>query len=134
MRDLLFVYGSLISAQAHPMGERLRREADLVGPAHVQGRLYAVSWYPGVALSSVPADRVEGELYRLRAPAASLAWLDEYEGIAPGPTGVAPLDEYERITTTVALADGTRHTAWIYHYRKPTGTLRHIPTGRWADA
>jgi gamma-glutamylcyclotransferase (GGCT)/AIG2-like uncharacterized protein YtfP len=134
MHDLLFVYGSLLSVIAHSMGERMRREAALVGAAHVQGQLYAVTWYPGVALSANPADRVEGELYRLRAPAATLAWLDEYEGLAPGPTGVAPLGEYERILTTATLADGTRHAAWIYHYRKSTSGLRHIPSGRWTDA
>jgi hypothetical protein len=35
----LFVYGSLLSAIGHPMGERLRREATLVGSASVSGRL-----------------------------------------------------------------------------------------------
>jgi gamma-glutamylcyclotransferase (GGCT)/AIG2-like uncharacterized protein YtfP len=131
MHDLLFVYGSLLSAIAHPQGERLRREADLVGAATIQARLYAVSWYPGVALSDTASDVVHGELYRLRKPAASLVWLDEYESITPGPSGVAASDEYERIIVPVHLDDGQRHEAWLYHYRRPTTGLSHVATGRW---
>ena len=40
MNPHLFVYGSLMSAAAHAMGERLRREARLVGEATIQGRLH----------------------------------------------------------------------------------------------
>ena len=53
MTDLIFVYGSLIRAIAHPMGERLRREAEFVTPASVAARLYKVSWYPAVKLGGV---------------------------------------------------------------------------------
>ena len=48
MTDHLFVYGSLMSALAHPMGDQLRLEASLVGPARIAGRLHRVSWYPGL--------------------------------------------------------------------------------------
>ena len=42
------------------MGERLRREARLVGEATIPGRLYKISWYPGVVASPEPGERVHG--------------------------------------------------------------------------
>ncbi len=130
MSDLLFVYGSLVSAAAHPKGERLRREATLQGPAMLQARLYRVSWYPGIALSSDAEDIVHGELYRLTSPEASLRWLDEYEGIAPGALSVAPSDDYERRLCAVR-ALGETHDAWVYLYRKDMSALERVMTGRW---
>jgi gamma-glutamylcyclotransferase (GGCT)/AIG2-like uncharacterized protein YtfP len=129
--DLLFVYGSLLSAIAHPMGERLRREAQLVGPATVQGRLYRVSWYPGVVLSDEPAAQVHGEIYRLGNPADALIWLDAYESITPGPTGVAANDAYERRVVDARAANGAPLQAWMYVYRQSTAALVTVPTGRW---
>jgi gamma-glutamylcyclotransferase (GGCT)/AIG2-like uncharacterized protein YtfP len=129
--DLLFVYGSLLSAIAHPMGDRLRREAHLVGPATVQGRLYRVSWYPGVVLSDDPASQVHGEVYRLSNPAGALDWLDAYESITPGPTGVAANDEYERRIVDARAADGAPLQAWVYVYKQSPTALIQVPTGRW---
>jgi gamma-glutamylcyclotransferase (GGCT)/AIG2-like uncharacterized protein YtfP len=131
MSDLLFVYGSLVSAIAHPQGERLRREATLLGGATLQARLYRVSWYPGVALSRDPADVVHGELYRLTPPAQALDWLDEYEGIKLGATSVAPNDEYERRVCRVHTADAAAHEAWVYLYRRDTAARERVPDGRW---
>ena len=48
INPLLFVYGTLLSSVDHPMARRLGREADLLGPATFAGRLYRVSWYPGM--------------------------------------------------------------------------------------
>lgn len=129
MTDCIFVYGSLLSTIAHPMGERLRREASLVGDAAIPARLFRVSWYPAVTLD--PSGTVHGEVYRLRTPAATLAWLDEYEGIVPGPTGVAESDEYERRVITVRLDDGVAMEAWTYLYRRSTGGMAEVASGRW---
>lgn len=129
MTDCIFVYGSLLSAIAHPMGERLRREAALIGTATIPGRLFRVSWYPAVRLD--PTGTVHGEVYRLAGPVATLAWLDEYEGIVPGPTGVAESDEYERRTVAVRLATGDAVGAWVYLYRRPVDGLTEVPSGRW---
>ena len=63
---------------------RLRTEARLIGAATIQGRLYRVSWYPGVVDSADPGQRVHGEVYALADPVKALAWLDAYEGIVPG--------------------------------------------------
>lgn len=132
MQDLIFVYGSLLTRAAHPMGDKLRREATLVGAASIQGRLYRVSWYPGVVLSDNPADHVYGEVYRLAEPLASLRWLDEYEGITPGPTGVAESDQYERRIVRVRLESGEPLDAWMYLYRRPVTDLERVASGHWA--
>jgi gamma-glutamylcyclotransferase (GGCT)/AIG2-like uncharacterized protein YtfP len=131
MTDLLFVYGSLVSAVAHPKGERLRREASLLGAATLQARLYRVSWYPGITLSDDAADLVHGEVYRLATPGASLRWLDEYEGIAPGASSVAPTDDYERRVCRVNLDAGREHEAWVYLYQRDTRALERVVDGRW---
>lgn len=131
MSDLLFAYGSLVSALAHPQGERLRREAALLGSATLQGRLYRVSWYPGVVASDQPGERVHGEVYRLTTPEQTMPWLDEYEGIVPGATSAAPSDDYARRLCDVVLASGDTVRAWVYLYRRSTADLERVADGRW---
>jgi gamma-glutamylcyclotransferase (GGCT)/AIG2-like uncharacterized protein YtfP len=132
MLDLIFVYGSLVSAIAHPQGERLRREADLLGPATLPARLYRVSWYPAIVKSEEPGDLVHGEVYRLRTPDSTLAWLDEYEGITRGATSVTSPNEYERVAAAVDLAAGGNFDAWVYLYLRPTAALERVASGRWS--
>lgn len=124
----LFVYGSLMSAARHPMGERLAREARLLGPASIQGRLYRISWYPGLVDSDAPHERVHGEVYGLDRPAQSIEWLDAYEGLEPRTTRGG---EYERVARPVLLASGAEITAWVYLYRADVAGLQALADGRW---
>lgn len=117
MAELLFVYGTLLSGAGHPMHQVLARGAALVGGAVFRGRLYKVAHYPGAVVSRAPGDRVHGEVYRLRDPAATLAVLDEYEDAA-----------FERREVDV-LANGETIRAWIYLYRRPTRGLARIASG-----
>jgi gamma-glutamylcyclotransferase (GGCT)/AIG2-like uncharacterized protein YtfP len=128
MNPNLFVYGSLMSGAGHPMGERLRRQARLLGKATLQGRLYKISWYPGAVDGAEAAQLVHGELYALAEPSRALAWLDRYEGIAPGQTRSA---EYERVERPVRLAGGEEISAWVYLYRGDVAGLSAVPDGRW---
>lgn len=128
---LIFVYGSLTSTLDHPMGHRLRREAELVGRATVAGRLYRVSWYPGLKLGEDIRDIVHGEVYRLAEPDASLVWLDEYEGITRGGLSAEAADEYLRATITARLDDGRVVTAWTYLYQPPLPETARITDGVW---
>lgn len=127
--DCIFVYGSLLSAIAHPKGEQLRREASLVAAASLPGRLYRVSWYPALSLDA--GGMVHGEVYRMRSPAKTLAWLDEYEGLTSGPSAVAGSDEYERRIVTVTLEGGAAIDAWVYVYLRPLDPAQIVPSGRW---
>jgi gamma-glutamylcyclotransferase (GGCT)/AIG2-like uncharacterized protein YtfP len=132
MNPHLFVYGSLMSTAGHPMGARLRRDARLVGPATIPGRLYRVSWYPGVVESADPGQRVHGEVYALTNPSEALAWLDAYEGIVADSEEIS---EYGRIERPVRLATGEEIAAWVYLFVKSVSGFALVPDGRWtADA
>src|SRR5690242_14359920 len=76
---LLFVYGTLRAASGHPMHTRLRAEADFMGAGTFRGRLYDVGTFPGAVASRSNAERVSGEIYRLRDPARAFRMLDAYE-------------------------------------------------------
>jgi gamma-glutamylcyclotransferase (GGCT)/AIG2-like uncharacterized protein YtfP len=128
MNALLFVYGSLLSRVRHPMGARLRREARLLGEATIQGRLYSLGRYPGMVEAADSSRRVWGEVYQLKSPASSLAWLDDYEGIVPGKPERSP---YERVERPVQLVSGEGIAAWVYLYRKSVRTRPEVIGGYW---
>jgi gamma-glutamylcyclotransferase (GGCT)/AIG2-like uncharacterized protein YtfP len=128
MNSYLFVYGSLMSTAGHRMGARLNGEARRIGAASMQGRLYRVRWYPGAVDSTDPAQRVHGEIWALDDPERALAWLDDYEGIAPG-RGAS--GEYQRLERLVRLATGTEEVAWVYLYQGDVMRLAVISDGRW---
>jgi gamma-glutamylcyclotransferase (GGCT)/AIG2-like uncharacterized protein YtfP len=131
MNSHLFVYGSLMSTAGHRMGARLHREAHRIGPATMQGLLYRVSWYPGAVDSQDPAQRVHGEVWTLDDPKQALAWLDDYEGIAPGR---GESGEYRRLERPVRLATGAEIAAWVYLYEGGLTGLAAISDGRWSVA
>lgn len=116
----LFVYGSLrrnTCGQPHP----LLVDAVHEGPATIRGRLYRVTWYPGV-VPAVDGEPVIGELYDL--PAASetetLARLDAYEGAG-----------FARRCVHVTRADGAVVDAWIYEWLGTAEAAERIPEGDW---
>ncbi len=84
----IFVYGSLMSSVATPLGarerSRLSGESRSLGTATTKGRLYDLGQYPGMTPAISPADTVEGELLELLNPTATLIWLDQYEGVRYG--------------------------------------------------
>lgn len=131
MNPYFFAYGSLMTALAHPMGTRLRQEAQFVGPARIAGRLYRVSWYPGLTEPQTATDSVHGELYRLTDPAKTLAWLDEYEGVVPGRSSAAACDEYSRVERLAVCADGKTSLTWAYLYQRPLPQSAFIADGLW---
>jgi gamma-glutamylcyclotransferase (GGCT)/AIG2-like uncharacterized protein YtfP len=128
MNDLVFVYGTLMLSSGHPMGVKLASEADFIGIARVQGRLYDFGKWPGLSLSDEASDIVYGEAWRLRSP-ASLAWMDEYEGIRPG----IAQPEYERIQHRVTIEELGTATASLYAYRWPIDYHQRILSGRWME-
>jgi gamma-glutamylcyclotransferase (GGCT)/AIG2-like uncharacterized protein YtfP len=125
MNRNLFVYGSLLASAGHPMGDRLRREARLLGEATIEGRLYRISWYPGLVLGGGPDARVHGEVYALNTPAPTLKWLDAYEGLGRGP---ADQHDYERVERPVTLASASTASPSQACTRSPTAAgSRHQP-------
>lgn len=124
--EYLFVYGSLRRAAAHPMHRQLRLYCSYVGPAHLQGRLYEISGYPGALQSSQQADVIIGELYRVNHAEPLFAVLDHYEECSP----TFPLPHaYQRRAVSIWLADNRRESAWAYLYQADTSALTRIDSG-----
>ena len=138
MNRNLFVYGTLKLSATMRMGSeqraRLASEGRLQGEATMQGRLFDLGQYPGALDSSNPHDRVLGEVIELEDPAKSLRWLDEYEGIQPGPTSGSEYTREER-AVLLQLPDNSirKMTAWVYIYAWDVSRGRLIETGRWGD-
>jgi len=119
----LFVYGSLLRSRDgkwHP----LLHDADFLGEARVEGRLFEVAGYPGMVLER--GSSVRGELYRLRNPELALQSLDEYEEFSPS---FSEPSEYRRVIAIATTDLGKQVNAWVYLYNWPTAGLRAIPTG-----
>jgi gamma-glutamylcyclotransferase (GGCT)/AIG2-like uncharacterized protein YtfP len=128
MNPNLFVYGTLLSGAGHPKGAQLAREARLLGAATIRGcRLFSLGRYPGLVEAAAADGLVHGEVFALNRPAASLEWLDAYEGIAPG----SAENQYERTERDVQLAAGETVKAWVYLYRKAVPAQGAIASGRW---
>ncbi|MCA6109993.1 gamma-glutamylcyclotransferase family protein [Bradyrhizobium cenepequi] len=128
--NCLFVYGTLMHGFDHPMARLLSGNADFIGEACCQGRLYLVKHYPGLVLSDDPADIVHGELFRLRVPDELLREFDMYEACGEGfpqPT------EYVRQMLPLILSDGAKAEAWTYVYNWPVARLTRITSGRFLE-
>jgi gamma-glutamylcyclotransferase (GGCT)/AIG2-like uncharacterized protein YtfP len=115
----LFVYGTLKSAFMNRHARQLRREARLLGPAHMPGRLYRVRWYPAMRPARGPEDLVTGELYSLRQPSNTLKVLDEDE------------EQYARELHRATLETGQVIRTWVYVYKRRLFEERYIPSGTW---
>ena len=124
MPDLLFVYGTLRRACGSDAHHRYLAGAIFVANAKLQGKLFRVSYYPAVTLTTEDC-WVQGEIYQLR-DAAQLAALDEYEECQ------IPADanqEYIRTCVNVVMASGEQQQAWVYLYNRPTDSLALIDSG-----
>jgi gamma-glutamylcyclotransferase (GGCT)/AIG2-like uncharacterized protein YtfP len=127
MQNHLFVYGTLMRGYDNPAAKLLSRDAAFCGEARCQGRLYLVTYYPGLVLSDDASDIVYGELFSLHAPAASLAILDDYEGCA------LPQPRYLRQLLPVTREDGSVIESWTYVYNRPVTQLKRIDSGRFPE-
>lgn len=123
--QLLFVYGTLRRGSDHANAARLARESDWLGTATLTGTLYRVSWHPALVLAG--DDTVTGDLLRLHDAAASLPWLDVFEGCAPDD----PLPhDYRRETAQLYTQRGPA-TALVYVWNLPLDGLVRIASGDW---
>ena len=130
MNPHLFVYGSLMSTAGHRNGRAAAREARLIGAATIQGRLYRVSWYPGVVDSARPRAARAWRGLRARRPGQALAWLDAYEGIVPGEQEAG---EYGAWSAGAACGGRGDRGLGLSLQKDVTG-LPPVPDGRWTAA
>lgn len=122
----LFVYGTLMRSIQHPAHQLIATHCRYLDNATVQARLYTISHYPGLILSSDPADKVYGELYQFEHSYPLLQQLDDYEECSPA----FPLPhEYQRQQVTVINNAGVAVTAWTYLYNWPVNETNRIHSG-----
>ena len=122
----LFVYGTLRRGTNSEMCQLLAQQADFVGEASYQGKLYKIDDYPGVVASENKTDLVQGEVYQLHDADFILPQLDDYEEC--GPSYLQPT-EYVRELCEVRLKNGQIIQAWLYRYNRPTDTLELLASG-----
>ena len=106
--------------------------AEFVGRGTIRANLYDLGNYPGArVLGAEPAQRVSGELYRLRDPKLALKILDEYEAFSP----LEPTKSlFVRELLPVTLEDGREKRAWAYLYNRGIAGAKLILTGRYRDS
>ena len=125
--QLLFVYGTLLTAFDNPPARSLRTQAECLGRASFGGRLYLVDGYPGAIRSDKSKERVWGELWRMTGdPTALLNELDAYEECTPD---FPEPHEYRRCHIRVTHEDGREFHAWTWLYDRPVAGLKRIPSG-----
>ena len=124
--EFLFVYGTLLRQSQSPMSSMLSTKSRFVGNGYVNGKLYDIGEYPGAILTNKDNEKIQGEVFNLKNPAATLRELDFYEECSdksPWP------HEFKRIKATVTLDSGKRVTAWIYEFNLPTDSYSRIESG-----
>ncbi|WP_052573039.1 gamma-glutamylcyclotransferase family protein [Haloferula sp. BvORR071] len=124
-RELVFVYGTLRRGGSN--GFRMNG-AKFVGPAHVAGKLYTISWYPGLVRDR-GTGLVTGEVYGVDPE--QLRALDEFEGLAAGEIEGS---EYRRtqVECVVETADGGRaEMVWAYVWKGEVDESKEVPGGDW---
>ena len=128
MTDLVFFYGTLMSA--FKRDGRLRIDAKLtsVGRGSIGATLFDLGLYPAAIPS--PDSRVSGEVHRMVDSNTVLAVLDEFEGVRP----IEPDSSlYVRVETPVTLEDGSVALAWVYFYNAPLGRAQRIDSGDYLE-
>lgn len=122
--NLLFVYGTLMRAFDNRYARQLRAESWFVGPGHLPGVLYRVSWFPGAVPDSSAQSLIHGEVYKLKNPEEMLLVLDDYEDVGDNETGL-----YSRQQLPVQVGSKTL-TCWVYVYNESTDSLVVVEEGR----
>jgi gamma-glutamylcyclotransferase (GGCT)/AIG2-like uncharacterized protein YtfP len=124
MTDLVFFYGTLMSAFQRPGRSRLDQVLEPVGRGWIRAALFDLGIYP----AAIPASdgRVWGEVHQMLDSDAVLWSLDELEGFRPGEPESSL---YRRLETRVTLESGTAVNAWAYFYNAPLGRAERIESG-----
>src|SRR5262245_42170186 len=122
MTDLVFFYGTLMSAFGRPVRVRLDYLLTPVGRGWIRGVLFDLGIYP----AAVPADdaQVWGEVHRMSDPESVLSVLDGFEGYS---AGEPERSLYTRSEIAVTFENGHTAKAWVYFYNAPLGKAPRIP-------
>ncbi|MCW1923996.1 gamma-glutamylcyclotransferase [Luteolibacter arcticus] len=123
--ELVFVYGTLRRGGSNAF----RMDgAEFVASGKVVGKLYAITWYPGLVLERGP-ETVDGDLFRVGPD--QLTALDEFEGISANEIEGA---EYRRVKAEVTTGDNEVILAWSYEWKGPVEESKRVLSGDWLKA
>ena len=124
MAQLVFFYGTLMTAFNRPGRRRIEDHLTFRGRGRIAAALFDLGTYP----AAVPASdaRVLGEVYEMTNPGLVLQTLDEIEGYRPNEPDASL---YTRLPAPVTLEDGGRVEAWAYFYTGPLGRAARIASG-----
>jgi gamma-glutamylcyclotransferase (GGCT)/AIG2-like uncharacterized protein YtfP len=128
MGDLIFFYGTLMSAFQPEVLARLDGQLQSTGRGSIAATLFDLGSYP----AAIPAldGRVRGELYRMRDVGRVLFVLDEFEGYSSSDRFTSL---YVRDEAAVRLDDGQVVTAWVYFYNAPLVGAPRIDSGDYRE-
>jgi gamma-glutamylcyclotransferase (GGCT)/AIG2-like uncharacterized protein YtfP len=121
--DLVFFYGTLMSAVRRSDAEPASTALTPLGQGWIAAALFDLGAYPGAIPSST--SRVRGELHRMLDPSAALRALDEFEGYRPDDDGSL----FVRRATSVTRDDRSVEEAWVYFFNAPLGSAPRIDSG-----
>jgi gamma-glutamylcyclotransferase (GGCT)/AIG2-like uncharacterized protein YtfP len=126
--DLVFFYGTLMSAFKRQGRARIDLALTPAGHGWIQGALFDLGIYP----AAIPAldGRVRGEVHRMLESDAVLQALDEIEGYHPGQPDASL---YVRRETPMTFDDGRIADAWVYFYNAPLGGAQRIDSGDYLE-
>ena len=128
MTDLVFFYGTLMSAFRRDGRSRIDAKLTPVGRGSIGATLFDLGIYPA-AIPSLD-HRVSGEVHRMIEGEAVLTVLDEFEGFDPSEPDSSL---YVRVETPVILEDGSGAYAWVYFYNAPLGKAERIESGDYLE-
>lgn len=128
MTDLVFFYGTLMTALNRSGRLRVDEYLVPVGRGSIAGVLFDLVIYP----AAVPADdaRVWGEVCRMTHPAIVTQALDALEGCR---TDDPESSLYTRSLVPVTMNDGRIFDGWVYFYNAPLGRAERIPSGDYLE-
>jgi gamma-glutamylcyclotransferase (GGCT)/AIG2-like uncharacterized protein YtfP len=128
MTDLVFFYGTLMTAFKRDGRSRIEAKLTPVGRGTIGAALFDLGIYPAAIPSS--DGRVHGEVHRMADAAEVVAVLDEFEGFRPSEPDSSL---YVRAETTVTFDDGREAQAWAYFYNAPLGGAQRIESGDYLE-
>jgi gamma-glutamylcyclotransferase (GGCT)/AIG2-like uncharacterized protein YtfP len=128
MTDLVFFYGTLMSAFKRAGRSRVESKLTTMGRGSIGAALFDLGIYPAAIPST--DSRVQGEVYRIADVEQVLEVLDEFEGYRPNEPDTSL---YRRIETQVTMEDGQAATAWAYFYNAPLGQAQRIESGDYLE-
>ena len=128
MTDLVFFYGTLMSAFGSPGRAGLEDALQAVGRGWISATLFDLGIYP----AAIPAHdaRVWGEIYLMLDVEAVLTAIDEIEGFSAGEPAASL---YTRAEIPVTFGDGQFVNAWAYFYNAPLGRAERIESGDYLE-